>query len=58
MIENLHSQLATKTEQLKKFLSVDQLKSLSYEKMKEWSPDSIIKGLKFRYMLGLYFVNL
>lgn len=39
-------------DQLATFLNSDQLKSLNYKKMTKWAPETVIKALKFRYMLG------
>ena len=48
----LTNKLNTYEGTLSKFLTTDQIKSLSKEKQKKWDDETIIKGLKFRFSLG------
>lgn len=50
--ENL--ELRLKKDKLAKFLNQDQIKLLEENRLNQWSNESIIKGLKFRYALSVH----
>lgn len=53
IIANLEKVLHERDLLISSFLNKDQMKSLKYEKMKHWAPETIIKALKFRFRLGM-----